>query len=28
MFDDLLAAGYAWLVLHMLSYGLALLDIT
>jgi len=27
MFDDLLAAGYAWLTLQGLVYGLALLDI-
>ena len=27
MFDDVLAAGYAWLALQALAYGAALLDI-
>ncbi len=28
MFDDLLAAGYAWLALQLLAYSAALLDIS
>jgi phosphatidylglycerophosphatase A len=28
MFDDLLAAGYAWMSLQLLIYGAALLDIS